>query len=126
MKPLFRDTALVIALTLSVPMPQALAIDLGNALNFGVLSTQKNVVFAKDSAMNALDAGGQSVLMKSGSSITGFVIANPGGITLKSGASAGECITGGGAVKVGFGAACGAIDTSGSSPELGTLSGAIS
>lgn len=102
----------------------ASAIDLGRALQFGVLSTGKKIVLGNDSRVVSLDAGGTAVQMQKSSDVSADVIADPGGVVLGPKASANTCITDGARVKLGRNANC-TVDATGSNPELATKSGAI-
>ena len=100
-------------------------IDLGNALDFGVISSNGNINLGTNSKSLALfvsdiEIGGQSITANNGSSITGDLIASPKGISLKKGASAISCITAGAKVKLAATAAC-AVDATGTNSEVTTV-----
>ncbi len=118
------STTAILSAFLVIGASAAFATDLGRALQFGVLSTGKNIVLGNGSALSSLKAGGTAVQMQKDSAVSADVIANPRGIVLGPGASANTCVTAGAKVKLGKNANC-AVDMTGSNPDLSTLSGAI-
>jgi hypothetical protein len=117
--------ATVIAVSLALAAPAvAFATDLGHALNFAALSTGNNVIIGNGAGVADLAIGGKAATIQKGAGV-GEVVTNPGKIILGPGAGADSCITAGAVVKVGKNADCSTIDTSGSNPELTTLSDAI-
>jgi hypothetical protein len=117
-------TTAILSAFLVIGASSAFATDLGRALQFGVLSTGKNIVLGNGSKLVSLKAGGTGVQMQRASDVSADVIANPGGIVLGPNAAANTCVTAGAKVKLGKNASC-TVDTSGSNPDLSTLSGAI-
>ncbi len=124
-----RFALFVLASIFGAQVPSAFATDLGRALNFVALSTGGNIIFGANSLLKSGAVGGKSVTLgvssQAGTSPVADVIAKPGGITLQSGASAGNCITGGAKVKLVGGAQCASVDVTGTNGALGTLSGAL-
>jgi hypothetical protein len=95
MRPSFRAVTMMFALMLGILLSPALATDLGQALNFGVLSTGGVVTFGTDAALSGGDIGGTGILLQRDASITNDLVASPNGINMKKGSNAANCITGG-------------------------------
>jgi len=99
----------------------AFATDLGQALNFGVLSTGSTVTFGNESSLSSGDVGGTGVIFQASASTGGDIVTKPLGINMKKGSSAGNCVTSGSKVIQADGTNCLSTDTSGSGAEVTTL-----
>ncbi len=101
--------------------------DLGNALNFGIISTGGTVTLNSNSLglalpglADSIDIGGRSIKLNDDVNVSGDLIASTKGISLGANSKAANCITAGAGVSLGAGSTC-ATDTSGTSTELTTL-----
>jgi hypothetical protein len=101
------------------------ATTLGNALNFGAIGVNGNVTLAKDASLGNGAVGAHGISLAADASVSGDLVANPQGIRLAKDSTAEDCVTAGAAVHLASGAFCTNIDTSGSGPELGVLSSAL-
>lgn len=120
MKSFLLFTTLILG-CLSVRAQTAFATNLGQALNFGILSTGGAVTFGTDSSLSSGDVGGTGVTFQKSASTGGDIIAKPLGINMKKGSSAGNCFTGGAKVIQADGTNCLSTDTTGAASEVTTL-----
>ena len=117
-------TVAILSTCFAMGATAAFATDLGRALQFAALSAKNKIVIGPGAGVSTLKLGGEGVNVGKGAG-TADIVTNPGGIILGPEAGAGACVTDGAKVKVGKNAACESIDTTGSNPDLATLSGAI-